>query len=262
MLRRHKPLRPRPWLAGLLLAAVGASGSQVQAQDLSAHAAAGARFEALRSAYPAAMPRLTDPQAAEVLHTLGDVQRFLPMRMPAQLSAVGDTCGRARDVILAYQSFEAMQDGQLSPQRLLDNGATYQEELALLQPFLAHCIARQVPLAEATLRQIDPRMRLQLRLGGLRRGQATVMQLYASLSTSLGDARVQSASVESLLDALAETASVHVRALTLGDRRQLRETADAQLRNWPSSAAWQRIRQAMAQQHCAALCELGATPAR
>lgn len=231
-----------------------------QAQDLNAHAAAGERFEALRSADPAAMPRLADPQAAEVLRTLGDVQRFLPARMSAQLPAVADTCGRVRDIVVAYQSFEAMQGGQLSAQRLLDNGAAYQEELALLQPFVAHCIARQVPLAETTLRQIDPRMRARLRLGGLRRGQATVMQLYASLATAQSDARIAPAQTQGLLEALAETAPVHVRALTLDDRRHLRETAATQLRAQPSSAPWLRIQQAMGESECAALCELASTP--
>ncbi|RYF73484.1 MAG: hypothetical protein EOO29_26620 [Comamonadaceae bacterium] len=260
--RRRPTLLPLRAVMLLMAVLVAWPGAGVHAQGLDAHAAAGARFEALRNADPAAMPRLADAQAAETLQTLGDVQQFLPQRMSAQLPAVADACGRVRDAIVAYQSFEAMQGGQLLPQRLLDNGATFQEELAQLQPFLAHCIARQVPLAEATLERIDPRMRAQLRLGGLRRGQASVMQLYASLSTSLADARVERAHTKALLKALAETASVHVRALSLDDRRSLRETAGAQLRKAPSSAPWQRIRQAMADERCAALCELASSPAR
>ncbi|RYF81270.1 MAG: hypothetical protein EOO29_11010 [Comamonadaceae bacterium] len=263
MTLRCLPIRLALWpLMLLMVALMGWPGGVAHAQDMGAHAAAGARFDALRSADPSAMPRLADSQAAEALQTLGDVQRFLPERVSAPLAAVAETCGRVRDAIVAYQSFEAMQGGQLLPQRLLDNGATYQHELALLQPFLAHCIARQVPLAEATLQQIDPRMRAQLRLGGLRRGQASVMQLYASLSTALADARVQRAQTQALLDALAQTASVHVRALTLDDRRNLREAAAVQLRSAPSSTPWQRIRQAMADDTCAALCELASTPAR
>lgn len=269
MLRQHKPYRPGHWLGGLLLAAMTALGGvSVQAQELNAHAAAGVRFEALRSADPAAMPRLADPEAAEVLRTLGDVPRFLPARLPGplqtQLTAIADTCGRVRDAIVAYQSFTALQGGQLVPQRLLDNGATYQQELALLQPFLAHCIARQVPLAEATLQQIDPRMRAQLRLGGLRRGQTTVMQLYASLSASLSDARVQPAQTQPLLEALAQTASVHVRALTLDNRQSLRDMAREQQRKAQRADAepWGRIRQAMTDDRCAALCELASSSTR
>lgn len=265
--------------AGWLLAiAVTGLGSAARAQDLNAHAAAGARFEALRAAQSAAMPRLADPPAAEVLRTLADVQRFLPARAaksnaapsPAELSAVADTCGRVRDAVVAYQSFGALQGGQLVPQRLLDNGATYQDELALLQPFLAHCIARQVPLAEAALQQIDARTRLQLRLGGLRRGQAAVMQLYASLSAALADARVRPAHTQTLLSALAQTANVHVRALPLADRRTLRKMAQVQLqggagdaaRNGPRAEAWRRIERAMAEPRCAALCELAAAASR
>ncbi|WP_225782885.1 hypothetical protein [Xenophilus sp. Marseille-Q4582] len=264
LLRSGAPLRG---LAGLLLTGAALLGAAVHAQDLSAHAAAGARFEALRSAQPHAMPRLADPQAAQALRTLGDVARFLPAHMSAQLPAVADTCGRVRDAVLAYQSFGALQDGQLSPQRLLDNGATYQEELGLLQPFLAHCIARQVPLAEAALQQIDPRMRARLRLGGLQRGQATVMQLYASLSAALADPRVQPAQTQALLAALADTAGVHVRALTLENRHALRAMADEHLRqasaDGPMAPAWRRIEQALADERCAALCELAASsPAR
>lgn len=247
---------------GLLLACALGTAS---AQDMRAHADAAAAFDALRQADAGAMPRLAEPRAAALLRTLGDAKRFLPEPKRAgstdALAALSDTCDRAREAAVAYQTFGALRGGQLDLRRMGDNAAEYQAELALLQPFLARCIARQIPLAESTLRQIDPRMRAQLRPGGLRRGQAAVMTLYASLATAMGDARISAANRQPLLAALAETAPVHARALSLPDRAALRRTLESQPTSGPAAAPWRRIRQAMGDTRCEALCELAA-PAR
>lgn len=234
------------------------------AQDMAAHAAAGRAFEALRAAHPERMPRLSDPEAAEPLRTLTDAAAFLPEQGGADLPTVSDACDRTQGAVLAYLAFGALQQGQFVAAVVADNAVTYQDELVLLQPFVARCIARQVTLAESMLRQMDPRTVAQLRLGGLRRGQTAILQLYAGLATSVNDARFQPAYVDALLAALAETAPVHVRAMAVDARTVPRDLASAQGRTASAAARpkWQRIAAAMASTRCEALCELAARNGR
>lgn len=266
--RLRQALSARLWL-GTCLAALGCLGAfNVHAQDFADHALAAERFQALRRAEPAAMPSLTQPKVVKVLTTLADIERFLPQPVTAELPALSVACDRVRDVSLAYQAFEALQEGQLSPQRLLANAHTYQAELSLLQPFLAHCIERQIPLAEAVLQQISPALRPQLRMGGLRRGQSSVLQLYASLATSSDHPRIARESIQPLLLALADTAQVHVRALSLQDRAGLHQLAQDRMngvqrdqsvprkQRQESTDAWARIARAMQSTRCEALCAL------
>lgn len=251
------------WAAAFCTAIAGALPLAVHAQDMASHVAAGQAFDALRAAHPERMPRLAEPEAAEALRTLADSSSFLPAQSGVDLPTLSDACDRAQAAAVAYQTFGALQNGQLVASVVVDNAAAYQDELALLQPFVARCIARQVPLAEAMLRQMDPRTVAQLRLGGLRRGQATILQLYASLATALPDARIRPATIDLLLDALAETAPVHVRALAVAARAVPRELAGAQVRErGPKEPKWERIATAMANTRCEALCELAARNGR
>lgn len=263
---RTRPMFQPPALTIRYLLAACALGVALgaAAQDTGAYVQASQEFDALRAAHPERLPRLADADAAPVLRTLADAPRFLPAKGSADLAAVSDLCDRAQSAVVAYLSFGALQQGQLVPAVMSDNAAAYQDELALLQPFLARCVARQVPLAEATLRQLDPRTAAQLRLGGLRRGQAAILQLYASLATGLADPRVQARSMDALLDALADTAPAHARALALDARAAPRELAAAQVAQAAPArqAAWRRIASAMADTGCEALCALAARNAR
>lgn len=251
------------WTAAFCVVLAGALPLAAPAQDMAAHVAAGQAFDALRAAHPERLPRLAEPEAAEALRTLADAATFLPAQSGVDLPTLSDACDRAQAAVVAYQTFGALQNGQLVASVVVDNAATYQDELALLQPFVARCIARQVPLAEATLRQMDPRTVAQLRLGGLRRGQATILQLYASLATALPDARIRPANIDALLGALADTVSVHVRALAVAARAAPRDLAGAQGREGgPRQPKWQRIAATMADTRCDALCDLAARNGR
>jgi len=259
-MRRPAPLR-RLGSALALLAALAAGASPVRAQDAAAAQIEAARaFAALRSAQPERMPRLADAEAGPVLRALADPRALPAEGAQADLAAVSDTCDRAQEASLAYLSFGAMQNGQFVASVVAGNAAAYQDELALLQPFLARCIARQVPLAEATLRQLDPKLVGQLRLGGLKRGQTGVLQLYAGLATALGDARFGPAYVDALLGALAEAAPAHARALSVASRAVPRSLAADQVARAQGErkAAWQKVLGAMSDTRCEALCELAA----
>lgn len=242
------------WLLALLFPGA------VVAQSLDAHAEAGRAFDAIRATLPDRMPRLAEPQDAAVLRVLGDAPRFLDAVRygPDDLAVLSDLCDRDRTIITAYTGFRAQQQGQFVASVVVANMLEFQEELAVLQPFLARCIARQVPVAEGLLRQLGERQAAQLRLGGLKRSQAALLQLYAGIATCLSDARFGAAYC-GLLDVMAELAPVHARALPLASRAMVTRMLPAveQVPAGPRRQAVQRIAEAMATDRCTTLCLLG-----
>lgn len=247
-------------LAVLLIPAVMATAA---AQPLDAHAEAGRAFDTLRALQPDRMPRLADGPGGAVLQVLGDAPRFLDAAAwgPADLGALSELCDRDKAVITSYFSFEALQQGEFVAATVVRNIHAYQDELAVLQPFLARCIARQVPVAEAMLRQMGERQASQLRLGGLKRSQMSLLQLYAGLSNCFTDAGFGPAYC-GLLEVMAELAPVHARALPPASRaaavRML--PAPASLAAGPQRVAVERIVNAMRDESCVALCLLGTGP--
>ena len=249
----------------MVLAALAPSFTgAASAAALGAHAEAGRAFDALRAAQPGRMPRLAEPEAGSVLRVLGDAPRFLDDvgYTPAELGVLSDLCDRDKAAITAYISFGAVQPGGgIDAAVVVRNVLEFQDELAVLQPFLARCIARQVPVAEAMLRQMGERQASQLRLGGLKRSQASLLQLYAGVATCLADTRFGPAYC-SLLGLMAELAPVHARALPLASRTiavRLLEPPQ-QLSAGPQREAVQRIVEAMRDDRCIGLCLLGAAP--
>lgn len=254
-------LRSRVAAAALALwAIVAAFGPSVaDAQVLASHAEAGRAFDALRTLQPDRMPRLADVQGGMVLRTLGDAPRFVDAASftPADLGALSDLCERDKAAIDAYTGFGAIQQGAIDAGRVVRNILEFQDELAVLQPFLARCIARQVPLAEAMLAQMSERQAAQLKLGGLKRSRTALLQLYAGASSCLSDARFGAAYC-GLLEVLAELAPVHARALPLAARANAARMLPppAQIPAGAQRDAVQRIVDALGGDGCKALCRV------
>ena len=235
--------------------------------DLAAHAEAGRTFDAMRAARSDAMPRLADADSAAVLRVLGDVPRFLdgPRFTPNELGALSDLCDRDRSAIVAYIAFGAMQNGQLVMDVMARNATTYQEEIALLQRFQARCIAKQVPLAEALLRQMGEAQASRLRLGGLQRSQAALLQTYM---VATGNCAVEAGDAPGapgycgVLDTLAELAPVHARAMPLSSRATVASLVTPLIAraSAPLKAELQRIADLMAGTRCTGLCLLQPSP--
>ncbi|MDM0057454.1 hypothetical protein [Variovorax fucosicus] len=257
------------WRSGLaigamVLAALAPSfAGAASAPALAAHAEAGRAFDALRAAQPGRMPRLAEAEAGTLLRVLGDAPRFLDDMnyTPAELGVLSDLCDRNKAAITAYISFGAVQPSGIDASVVVRNVLEFQDELAVLQPFLARCIARQVPIAEAMLRQMGERQASQLRLGGLKRSQTSLLQLYAGIATCFSDPRFGPAYC-GLLDLMAELAPVHARALPLASRTMAIRLLPPlqQLPAGPQREAVQRIVDAMSDDRCTALCLLGTAP--
>lgn len=250
--------------AGAMLLAALAVPVRAGAQGLATHAEAGRAFDALRAMQPERMPRLADLQGGLVLRTLGDAPRFIDAAQftPADLGALSDLCDRTKAAITAYTTFGAVQPGAKDPidaAAVVRNILEFQDELALLQPFLARCIARQVPLAEAMLQQMGERQAAQLKLGGFKRSQTSLLQLYAGVASCFSDARFGSAYC-GLLDLMAELAPVHARALPLASRAMAIRLLPPpqQVASGPQRQAVQRIVDVMGDPGCKGLCLLGA----
>ncbi|RYF34383.1 MAG: hypothetical protein EOO26_04770 [Comamonadaceae bacterium] len=235
--------------------------------DLAAHVEAGRAFDALRAARPDTMPRLADADSAAVLRVLGDVPRFLDGTRfaPNELGALSDLCDRDRSAIVAYIAFGALQNGQLAMDVMARNATDYQDEIALLQRFQARCIAKQVPLAEALFRQLGEAQASRLRLGGLQRSQAALLQTY---TVATGHCAVEEAGPLGasgycgVLDTLAELAPVHARALPLASRATVTSLVTPLIARAapPRKAELQRIADVMAGTRCTGLCLLQPSP--
>ncbi|MEJ8853540.1 hypothetical protein WKW79_03110 [Variovorax robiniae] len=244
-------------LALIALAPVARAGSDL---PLTAHAQAGQAFDGLRSLHPDQMPRLDDAQGGVVLRLLGDSKRFVDdvRYTPEDLAALSQVCDRTRAAITAYTSFNAVQQGVPDAKVVVQNVVDYQDELAVLQPFVARCIARQVLLAEAMLQKLGAAQASQLRLGGLKRAQNSLLQLYAGVASCFADSRF-GASYCALLDTMSELARVHARGLPLVSRafglRLLPQPA--QVPEGPRREALQRIVDALGDIRCTGLCLLG-----
>jgi len=227
---------------------------------LTAHAQAGQAFDGLRSLHPDQMPRLDDAQGAVVLRLLGDSARFVDdvRYRPEDLAALSQVCDRTRAAITAYTSFNAVQQGVPDAKVVVQNVVDYQEEIAVLQPFVARCIARQVLLGEAMLQKLGAAQTSQLRLGGLKRAQNSLLQLYAGVASCFADTRFGPAYC-ALLDTMSELARIHARALPLVSRafalRLLPQPA--QVADGPRREALQRIADALGDIRCTGLCLLG-----
>ncbi len=239
------------------LAPLARAGSDL---PLTAHAQAGQAFDGLRSLHPEEMPRLADAQGGVVLRLLGDSARFVDdvRYTPEDLAALSQVCDRTRAAITAYTSFNAVQQGVADAKVVVQNVVDYQDELAVLQPFVARCIARQVLLAEAMLQKLGAAQTSQLRLGGLKRAQNSLLQLYAGVASCFADPRF-GPSYCALLDTMSELARVHARGLPLVSRafalRML--PPPAQLATGPQREALQRIVDALGGIRCTGLCLLG-----
>ncbi|MEJ8848060.1 hypothetical protein [Variovorax rhizosphaerae] len=239
------------------LAPLARAGSDL---PLTAHAQAGHAFDGLRSLRPDEMPRLADAQGGVVLRLLGDSTRFVDnvKYEPEDLAALSQVCDRTRAAITAYTSFNALQQGVPDAKAVVQNVVDYQGEIAVLQPFVARCIARQVLLAEAMLQKLGAAQTSQLRLGGLKRAQNSLLQLYAGVASFFADTRF-GASYCALLDTMSDLARVHARGLPLVSRafalRLLPQPA--QVPAGRQREALQRIVDALSDVRCTALCLLG-----
>ncbi len=224
------------------------------------HAEAGRAFEALRAASPDTMPRLSDAEGGAALRTLTDATRFLDdiRYTTAELSALSDLCDRARAAMVAYIAFGAMQQGQLVPDVMARNAVAWENEIALLQGFTARCIARQVPLAEALLAQMGEAQASRLRLGGLQRSQATLLQIYVVAAGNCPVESPGSAAYCGVLELMSDFAPVHARAMPLGSREAVVAllTPLAARAAGGTKAALQRVIDTMRDRTCSGLCLL------
>ncbi len=253
-------------LVWLLLGQSAFAGSE----HVTLYLEASARFEALvaQGAQERRMPRATEAQAADVIATLSDTQRFLNSTTyrPKDLPLLTDMCGKANAAVMAYALFDlkAHIDQSAKPQvvavqlqRLMErNVHTFQEELSRLQPFLVRCMATQIPLLEVFVSSLKPEEMTDIRRAGLQKARMGTFAMYVGVlesarATSLGESYRQN-----LLEALAETASAFAPSLQLTERSRILDFVKAVRPIAPSSFDLYlgKISEAMSDVRCDGLC--------
>lgn len=236
-------------------------------KDFEEYARAAQEFEAMVSRVGAvgAMPRITDTRVARLVSTLSDERRFLSSPFPPDPNDRSfEVCSRSTRAVVAYMmsgtgSLAGVDPGTAARRiqaQMAKNTLNYQDELAMLMPFVTRCHGRlAVALAEwvrarnvAGFADVQREGLAQMRLG--------ILQTYLGALISAGDTALKESFRERLLRAAADSASAFSAILTLEGRRSVLQA----LRSFPIGRTLTvhaaRIEKEMSRTDCQGLCAL------
>ena len=210
-----------------------------QAKDLSPYMAASRAFaeKASLAARQHAMPRLTDADAAPLITTLSDYRRFLDGHefTPEEMNGLIEMCHTANQIYVAYALSDldrrvdrsaqlpgvARQTGDV----IMQNTYAFQQELALIQPFLLRCMAKQLAPLASMLTDLAPQSRAEqltdTRLARMRGMLGGLSTSYVGMFALLKDEQLSSAYKLAMLEALADVANAARAAMSLDVRKQV-----------------------------------------
>lgn len=184
-----------------------------------------------------AMPRLTDADAAPLITTWSDHRRFLDGHefTPGEMNGLIEMCHTANQIHVAYALYDLNRRVDRSSQLpgvakqtgdvIMQNTYAFQQELALIQPFLVRCMAKQlVPLA-SMLNGLTPQSRAEqltdTRLARMRGMLGGLSSNYVGMFALLRDEQLSAAYKLAMLEALADVATAAQAAMSLGVRKQV-----------------------------------------
>ncbi|QEI07074.1 hypothetical protein FXN63_15425 [Pigmentiphaga aceris] len=215
------------------------------------------------------MPRLSDPDAGPLIKRLSDHRQFLDGRTftQAQLGDLISVCHSANQISVAYALFDLdrridrksqlPEVGHQAAAVMMQNTYTFQEELALIQPFLVRCMSKQLaPLLEM-VEAISPEARARdPRMAKLRNMLDGIASNYTSLFEVMHDDRLSPAYKEAMLAALSDVADTVQAAMPVSARQQVLTEMDAldPAAKAPFAKHFDRIDVAMRKTVCEGLC--------
>jgi hypothetical protein len=239
-------------------------------QGIDEYLQASAKFEALvtEGAKAHKMPRITEKQAADVILTLSDRQRFLNSYtfQLKEFDLLLDICGKANAAVMSYALFdlEANLDKKDDPklialkvQKLMGrNVQTYQNELARLQPFQIQCMATQVPLMREFVESLKPEEMTEVRRDGLKQWQNGMYGMYIGCLQSINNSQLSKSYRLIILQSLADTAEVFAPSLQLAMRKRILNLAKSiqSITSDDFQLPLAKIIQAMSDISCEGLC--------
>lgn len=241
-------------------------------QDFSAYKAAGKYFLE-RMGMPRderVVPRLTESDAASMLATLSDSANLLDgyRFKKTSLKELMEVCSTADEIVRSYTMLHLKKDidlVSLAPalqqkftSMVLGNITSFEPELALLQPFMIRCLAKQAePLVEL-MNELPAGSGADVRsteLRGVRDGIAGAYRvlLYFASVEALG--RPYRAS---LLTTLADVSGVYQSIMPLSVRKEVIDDLRAMspATRETSSGHFRQIEAAMSNTACEGLCAL------
>jgi hypothetical protein len=218
------------------------------------------------------MPRLEEPDAAELINRLSDQSTFLesPRFDDKNLGDLMEICSAANQVVMSYVLFDVQsnlshEDTGASPDEknrqvrdvIRNNVLSFHPELTLLQPFLLRCAALQIPIMNQYVSSQSAEQLTNMRRAGFSR---TRSQLYTTYYGFLQMAQHEKAGAvyrKALLDALASTAEAFASAIRPLDRRLIGVELDLLEQSLKALLAdnLKAIRVAMTRPTCVGLCQ-------
>ncbi|VVE79134.1 hypothetical protein [Pandoraea sputorum] len=245
---------------------LGSIGS-VLADPLDGYMQASQQFDEWMEKY-SAMPRLSDERAATFLAPLSDSRRFLDGNTfgEAQLPVLMDLCGQANRKAKNYLLFDldkvveesmpldAAQQAIFG--KMLRNSLTYQDELALLQPFEIRCMAKLVPLVTRMFEHMKPEEITPVRRQGIEMMRKGMDSFFLATLSSASDPSLNDRYRTNMLMAAAETAPQIVPAMKPEEREKLKLAAKTVVNTAPENLKdyIERIADTFAQPNCEGLC--------
>lgn len=216
------------------------------------------------------VPRLSDKTAATLLTELGNSGKYLEGKTfdVQQLGLLNNVCGEANSISVGYLFFDAKKsldpqaDATVNAQKLQTlmsaNSITFQQELAIVQPFITHCMAAQIPVLTTFVKNLEPQGFTEVRRNGLRqltRGLATSM---IGILTSASEPQMGDYYREKSMRALATNARVFSAALPLALRKEVLDFLNTQRTLMPQkyAAYVDKVEQALLPIDCDNLCLL------
>lgn len=146
----------------------------------------------------------------------------------------------------------------LTRQLMNENFVQYQDENAMLQPFMIRCQAKLIPLMAEFSSGLEPEEFTDVRKQGLEQARNGMWQIYASVVLAAANPDIHIENRAALLQALADTADTYAAAQRPQQRFEIRMLAKNALEHAPKSLHdnISRIIDAMSLQDCSGLCAL------
>jgi len=250
---------------------LSSNASAAAASDGAAYAAAGVKFQRLvaQASQDTDMPRLTNPQAAELISTLSDI-RLLSSKT-YQMKDMGDlmdVCGQSNKAVMSYVMFDmkTIVNAKADPQQLAarlaplmeKNVRTFQNELGQLQPFLFRCLAKEVPLLTEFVRLLKPEDFTNVRRAGLQEARNGMFNIYYGALQASSDLAYAESYRTKVLQTLAEVTPQYASVLQPQARKQITELAASSVMKASPSLrdGLQKIVAGMSDPRCEGLCAL------
>ena len=208
------------------------------------------------------LPRKSDPAGAALLARLTNAGRLHSAAAAgdAQRAALSNMCSAIGSSAQAYMvenvsTLATEQDAALK--RVFGNMREYQDELAMLLPYLVQCTGRLISFAEAASDRFTPSTLPSERMLGLLQMRLGVNQMLLGYVQEVTRDVFSEANRHQMSLALLETAPSLVGALTLADRARIRDMILAAPKQKSPQLAddLAKLADIMADQRCEKLCK-------